>query len=212
MSGGPLDRLIRCLRRATRAHPAGALADADLLQRWSARRDAAAFEVLLWRHGPMVLGLCRRLLRDPRDVEDPFQATFLALVRRAGAIRRPEAIRRGEAGGSWLFRVAYRAALRARAEAPRARPLDPRALEGVAAGPGPEPGRDELRAVLDEEVSRLPARYRVPLILCYFQGKTNDEAARELGCAAGTVASRLGRRRRRVAVRLGRRRGGGRGR
>jgi RNA polymerase sigma factor (sigma-70 family) len=195
----PLRRLVRSLCQA--AEPAGGErpADAELLARFVARRDEAAFELLLWRHGPMVLAVCRRLLADPHDAEDAFQATFLALVRKAGAITQ------GEAVGSWLCRVAYRVALRARAaRARRARREQP-GLEQVAAPPAGDPLDHDFRQVLDEEIDRLPARQRTAFILCCLEGKTGAEAARQLGCAPGTVSSRLTRAREQLRRRLARR-------
>src|SRR5262249_53118606 len=107
----------------------GQLSDAELLRRWVGDRDQAAFEVLVWRHGPMVLGVCRRILRNTQDVEDAFQASFLALVRKAGSIARRQSV------GSWLYTVAHRAALQARARACRAEPSDPGLLDLREAGP-----------------------------------------------------------------------------
>lgn len=199
MSDQPLRDLIRGLRGAVGPHEAGGLTDADLLQRWVANRDGAAFEVLLWRHGPLVLGLCRRLLRGSQDVEDAFQSTFLALARQAGSLSKREAV------ACWLHKVAYRAALRARAATGRWRALDREVADTAADDPLREMDRDDLRAILDEEVSRLPDCYRAPLVLCYFEGRTNEEAARALGCPVGTVASRLARGRQRLRVRLARR-------
>src|SRR5690349_12812691 len=106
MNGGQLATLIRRLRRAATGPPGG-LADADLLRRFVADRDEAAFEVLLWRHGAMVLNVCRRVLRHEQDAEDAFQATFLALARKAGSVSRQASV------GGWLYRVAYRASLAA---------------------------------------------------------------------------------------------------
>jgi RNA polymerase sigma factor (sigma-70 family) len=137
----------------------GGLADADLLRHWVTARDEAAFEVLLRRHGPMVLGVCRRLLRQPDDVEDAFQGTFLALARKAGSVRQ------GAAVAGWLYRLAYRVALQARADAARRTAHDPRALDRLPAADDPAPAGRELRAVLDDEVSRLPERYRLPFVL-----------------------------------------------
>src|SRR5438445_141951 len=108
MAGGTLNLLMQHLKRVAAPRGGGGLSDAELLGRWLSGRDEAAFEVLVWRHGPMVLRLLQRLLRRAQDIEDAFQATFLALVRRAGSIRRPEAV------ASWLYKVAYRVALRAR--------------------------------------------------------------------------------------------------
>jgi RNA polymerase sigma factor (sigma-70 family) len=199
MATGYLSTLIRQLCRAAGPASAAGLSDAHLLERFVQARDEAAFEVLLWRHGPMVLGLCRRLLRRDADVEDAFQATFLTLVRKAAAISRRAAL------GSWLYKVAYRVALRARCrcarQARRERPL------GEVAAPEPAHpllGQD-LRLLLDEEVHRLPERYRAPFVLCHLQGKTHEEAARELGCAPGTVSYRLSWARARLRSRLTRR-------
>jgi RNA polymerase sigma factor (sigma-70 family) len=198
MSGGPLLGFMRQLRRVV-GGPGDGLADVELLRRWVAHRDEAAFEALVWRHGPMVLGLCRRLLRRGADVEDAFQATFLLLVRKA------DTVRAGEAVGAWLYRVAYCVALRARAgEAARAR------RQAAVAPPhtvGPDDAADwrDLRPVLDEEINRLPQRYRAAFVLCCLQGKTNSEAARELGCPVGTILSRLAWARQRLRQRLTRR-------
>jgi RNA polymerase sigma factor (sigma-70 family) len=170
--------------------------DAQLLERFVAEQDEAAFERLVWRHGPTVLGVCRRVLRHEQDAEDAFQATFLVLVRKAGSIGKRQAV------GSWLYRVALRVALRARAgkrAAPRAEVVD------VPVEPAPGPDRDDLRPVLDEEVNRLPEKYRAPFVLCYLEGRTNEEAARQLGCPRGTVQSRLAWARQRLRDRLGRR-------
>jgi RNA polymerase sigma factor (sigma-70 family) len=199
MSRDRLQALIGQLRRAVQEPGSGALTDADLLARWVNGRDEAAFEVLLWRHGPMVLSVCRRLLRCAQDAEDAFQATFLALVRKAGSIGKREAV------SSWLFKVAYRAALRAGARAGPVKGTDPRYLAFVAVQPHDDLVWRDLRPVLDEEVRRLPERYRVPFILCYLEGKTNEEAAREMGCPTGTVLSRLARARERLRARLTRR-------
>src|SRR5262245_57246888 len=155
--GEPLHRLIRSL--AQDASQAPGVSDGQLLERFVAGRDEAAFELLLWRHGPMVLGVCRRVLRDEHSAEDAFQATFLALARKAASIARREAV------ASWLYQVAYRVALRARAGlAQRARRERP-GLDGLTAPPPADEGEDLLR-VLDEELGRLPARYRSAFVLC----------------------------------------------
>jgi RNA polymerase sigma factor (sigma-70 family) len=198
MDGDRLNHVIEQLRRAVGPGPAGGLSDADLLARWVAGRDEAAFEVLLWRHAPLVLGVCRRVLRDAHEAEDAAQATFLALALKAGSVAR-----RGALAG-WLYRVAYRVALQAKARAARRPRQDARALE-AAARPDEGPVWRDLRPVLDDEVSRLPAKYRVPFLLCCVEGRTNEEAARELGCPVGTVLSRLARARERLRVRLARR-------
>jgi RNA polymerase sigma factor (sigma-70 family) len=199
MSAAPLHAAVRHLRRLVRADGADGLSDGQLLERFVTARDEAAFEVLVWRHGPMVLGICRRMLRDAHQAEDAFQATFLVLVRKAASIGKRESV------GSWLHKVAYRVALGARegaarrARHERALLADPPAAEDDLAS-----WRD-LAPVLDEEVNRLPDKYRAPLVLCYLEGKTVDEAARQLGCPRGTVGTRLARGRERLRRRLIRR-------
>jgi RNA polymerase sigma factor (sigma-70 family) len=197
MAGGPLRHLLRRLRERTGPSGPGGVADADLLERFVSCRDEAALEVLFWRHGPLVWGVCRRVLRHEQDAEDAFQATFLTLVRKAGSVARREAL------AGWLYRVAYRIALAARSAAARRdgreRPL---VVEPAAHG-GDDPLWCDLGPVLDEEVNRLPAPYRSAVVLCYLQGLTNDEAAAALGCSRGTVASRLARARQRLRRRLG---------
>jgi RNA polymerase sigma factor (sigma-70 family) len=198
MADKPTPTLLRYLRRLAR--PAGAgPSDGQLLERFVAGGDEAAFELLVWRHAPMVLNVCRRLLPAVQDAEDAFQATFLVFVRKAHTIRQREGV------AAWLYRVAYRAALRARAgAAKRARHETPGTdLDAVAAPV--ETGGSDLRPVLDEEISRLPECYRVPVVLCYLEGRSNQEAAAHLGCAEGTVASRLSRARDRLRARLTRR-------
>jgi RNA polymerase sigma factor (sigma-70 family) len=199
MSAGQIDPLLRQLRRAVGEPGPGELPDAVLLGRWVAQRDEAAFELLVRRHGPLVLGVCRRLLADTHDVEDAFQATFLALVRKAGSIGRREAV------GSWLYKVAYRVALRARTGAAR-RATSDLGLADVASREGALNGAfDDLLPVVDEELNRLPDRYRAPFVLCCLQGKTTEQAAREMGCPPGTLSSRLTRARQRLQARLTRR-------
>ena len=188
------------LRHLTRLpQPFAGAADALLLERFVAGRDEAAFELLLRRHGPMVLNVCRRLLPDPHDAEDAFQAAFLILARKARSIAR------GTSVAGWLYRVAYRAALRARGLRARRAGREATGVEELPAPPAGEPGGHELRRVLDEEVNRLPARLRAVFVLCCLEGKTGAEAARELGCPAGTVSSRLTRARERLRDRLARR-------
>ncbi|HZY87433.1 MAG TPA: sigma-70 family RNA polymerase sigma factor [Gemmataceae bacterium] len=197
MANGQIGNAVRFVLRAVAAPAGGALSDAQLLERFTTARDEAAFETLLWRHGPMVLGTCRRVLRHPQDAEDAFQATFLVLARKAGAIGKRESV------GSWLYKVAYRAALRARARAAR----QPRSGAAWPEPAAPEARRpaDDLRPVLDAELNRLPEKYRAPLVLHYLEGKTVEQAARELGCPSGTLASRLARGRELLRDRLARR-------
>jgi RNA polymerase sigma factor (sigma-70 family) len=188
MDGNQLGGLLRYLRRITDAGAEGA-SDGQLLERFARQRDEAAFTALLERHGPMVLGVCRRILHDPHDAEDAFQATFLVLAHKARSIGRPQAI------ASWLYRTAQRTALRAKFQRSRRR-----AHESVLDDlPAPETTEDlawhELRPTLDDEVNRLPRKYRDAVVHCYLQEKTYTEAAKALGLAAGTVSSRLARAR-----------------
>jgi RNA polymerase sigma factor (sigma-70 family) len=173
--------------------------DGQLLEGFTRRREEAAFAALVDRHGPMVLGICRRVLHQAHDAEDAFQATFLALARKAGSISR------GESVGGWLYRVAYRLAARLKVRADRRSAEELPAL----AGPGGEPPLQvawrELCAVLDEELGRLPAKFRTPLVLCYLRGNTHEETAQELGWPLGTVRSRLARAREILRANLTRR-------
>jgi RNA polymerase sigma factor (sigma-70 family) len=196
MSEMRLRGFIRRLQQVVAPSEVGGLADGELLRRWVADRDPAAFEVLLWRHGPMVLGLCQRLLRCEQDAEDVFQSAFLALALKASSIAN------GEAVAGWLYTVAYRSALQVRAAAARRDTRAPGVLDRLAA---PDRGASDLRAELDEEVQRLPAKYRDAFVLCHLEGRTNEEAARLLGRPVGTVVSRLARARQRLRARLGQR-------
>ncbi len=194
MDSRPLHTLLQRLRHS--ADPSGGdLSDAELLLRFVRQRDEAAFELLVRRHGPMVLGVCRRVLRDAHGAEDAFQATFLALVRKAGSIAR------GGAVAPWLYRVAFRVALRARAAASR-RSARPGLPADLAAPEADSPAERDWRPILDEEIDRLPERYRRPVVLYHLQGYTLAEAARQLGCPRGTVAVRLVRARQRLRARL----------
>jgi RNA polymerase sigma factor (sigma-70 family) len=177
----------------------GDVTDGELLERFLGRRDAAAFAALVRRHGPTVLGVCRRILRNAHDAEDAFQATFLVLVRNGRSIARREAL------GSFLYGVAYRVALKARADAIRRRHHERHAARRTEEPAAPEAAGDDLRPILDEEVNRLPDKYRRPIVLCYFEGKTYQEAARLLGWPAGTASTRLARARQLLRARLVRR-------
>ena len=191
--------LARQVGRLLGGGSAVALGEDRLLARFALDRDEAAFEALVARHGPMVLGTCRRMLTDPRDVEDAFQATFLVLARRAGSIRDPDRL------GPWLHGVARRVAARARALATRRAAIERPGGEDRAVAPAPSLEADELRSALDEELARLPEKYRAPLVLCYLEGLTHDEAARHLRWPVGTVRSRLAGGRDRLRARLTRR-------
>jgi RNA polymerase sigma factor (sigma-70 family) len=165
----------------------GAADDAALLQRFHAQRDEGAFAELVRRHGPMVLGVCRRLLRNAHDAEDAFQATFLVLARRTGALERPERL------GNWLHGVAVRVAREARARAAARGAREASAGVAQPADPLAELHGRELRAVVDEEIARLPEAYRAAFVLCHLEGHTHAEAARALGCPQGSVSWRLAR-------------------
>lgn len=178
----------------------GVPTDRQLLERFAATEDAAAFAALIQRHGPMVLGVCRRVLNHEQEAEDAFQATFLVLVRRAGTLQRPELL------GNWLYGVAFRTAHKARARLARRRHHERRALPMPPADP-PDPLQwQELRGVLDEALRELPAKYRTPLVLCYLEGMTNEEAARRLGWPTGSMSYRLARGRQLLRDRLRQRR------
>jgi RNA polymerase sigma factor (sigma-70 family) len=194
-----LSGFVQTLRRVAERRTLADEDDAQLLERFAACREHAAFEELVRRHGRMVLGLCRRLVRNSEDADDAFQATFMTLARRANAIRRRESV------GGWLYKVAWRIAIRARALAVRRgrREVPGTDLADLAAAPGLP--ADDLRDVLSEEVARLPEKHRLVVALCYMEGETVAEAARLLGCPRGTVLSRLSRARQRLQSRLTRR-------
>jgi RNA polymerase sigma factor (sigma-70 family) len=186
-----LHRFLHCLRQA--ALRTGGLSDGQLLQLYRDTGDEVAFAAMVRRHGPMVLGVCRRVLGHFQDAEDAFQATFLVLVRKAATIVPPEAV------GPWLHGVAYRAAQKARQAAARRR-----ARERLARPrPAQEfPDRDDRCDDLDREIARLPEVYRNAVVLCELQGLSRKEAARRLGCPEGTLSSRLAKARRLLAQRL----------
>jgi RNA polymerase sigma factor (sigma-70 family) len=199
MADGQLRAVIGQLRRLIGGQGACPLTDAQLLEDFVTRGDQASFEVLVWRHGTMVLSLCQRVLRDTHDAEDAFQATFLVFARKAGSIGKRAAV------GSWLYKVAYRVALRVRAKEARGGAREEPADDLPARETADEVLWRDLRPVLDEEIERLPEKYRAPFVLCYLQGHTNEEAAEQLGCPKGTILSRLARGRQRLRSRLARR-------
>jgi RNA polymerase sigma factor (sigma-70 family) len=194
MPGIRLSTLVRRLRRETA--PGEGCSDVDLLARFGRARDDAAFELLVWRHGAMVLGTCQRTLGNTEDAEDAFQATFLVLARKAAGIRS------GITLPAWLHRVAVRIASRlVRGRRPVAS-LESEPPDQVAPDPAE---RTEGLAVLDEEINRLPERSRRAVVLCYLEGLTASDAARLLGCPTGTVESRLAAARKTLRDRLTRR-------
>jgi RNA polymerase sigma factor (sigma-70 family) len=197
MPASPINEVIQHLRSTMLAEGAD-LTDGQLLECFVSRREPAALEALVRRHGPMVWGVCRRLLGNHHDAEDAFQAAFLVLVRKAASIRWRAKV------GNWLYGVAHQTALKARAmrarrqqrERPAADMPEPTVRE-------PDPW-NELQPLLDQEVSRLPEKYRAVIVLCELGAHTVREAARHLGCPEGTVASRLARARAMLAKRLAR--------
>jgi RNA polymerase sigma factor (sigma-70 family) len=199
MANGCASAAFRRVAQVFREGTFAGMPDGEILGRFVASRDEAAFELLLRRHGPMVRNVCRQTLFDPHDVEDAFQATFLALVCKAGSLRVEGSL------GPWLYRVASRIAARARANRRRRNEREG-ARESL-----PEPtSRDdadcgELTRVVHEELARLPERLRAPLVLCYLEGMTHELAARQLRCPVGTVRSRLARARALLQQRMARR-------
>jgi RNA polymerase sigma factor (sigma-70 family) len=189
--------VVQHLRRAGLLHDAEQRTDGQLLESFLSHRDGAALEALVRRHGAMVWGVCRRVLRNHHDAEDAFQASFLVLVRKAASIRPREMV------GNWLYGVAHQTALKARATAAKQRARERQAI----AMPEPavkEPELGDWQAVLDQELSRLPDSYRVAIVLCDLEGKTRIQAARQLGVPEGTLASRRARARALLAKRLAR--------
>jgi RNA polymerase sigma factor (sigma-70 family) len=191
--------LLHRLRRAATRSQAGDVADSSLLERFLTSRDEIAFEQLVRAHGPMVLGVCRRLLGHEQDAEDAFQAAFLILSRKAGSIRR-----RGSLAG-WLYAVACRTAMEARAMRSRLRRNEIRVEPLPDLATLQMPDSSDLRATLDHELGRLPAKYREAIVLCDLEGRSRAEAARWLDVPEGTLSSRLAAGRKKLADRLARR-------
>jgi RNA polymerase sigma factor (sigma-70 family) len=195
MATNQANEVFQHLRRTALLPDGAGLTDGQLLESFLSRRDAAAMEVLVRRHGPMVWGLCRRILQNHHDAEDAFQATFLVLVRRAASIASRELL------GNWLYGVAHRTALKARAMVAKRKGRERQVTDM------PEPAKtellwDDLEPLLDQELTRLPETYRVVIVLCDLQGKTRHEVDGQLGLPEGTVASRLARARAMLAKRL----------
>ena len=177
------------------------MSDAQLVSRFTGGRDStaeSAFRELVHRHGPMVMGVCRQILRRAQDAEDAFQATFLILVRKARSVQVRDTL------APWLYSVAYRTAQRARASGARYRQGETEQLESIEAEPE-DVTQFDLRPLLHEELGRLPDKYRSPIVLCHLEGKTHEEAARMLHWPVGTVSGRLSRGRELLKSRLERR-------
>jgi RNA polymerase sigma factor (sigma-70 family) len=199
MSDTRLVGAIRQLHELAAAREADGETDRALLQRFAGTRDRQAFEALMRRHGPMVLGVCRRMLRQEQDAEDVFQATFLILARKAASIRDPGAV------VSWLYGVARRTARSAKRAAERRHGLEASAHAAPSRDPSLEAVWREVQTVLDAEINRLPDRLKAPFLLCHLEGQTRAEAGRQLGLAEGTVWSRLAEARKLLRNRLARR-------
>jgi RNA polymerase sigma factor (sigma-70 family) len=199
MSTSQTNRALTHLRRLALRQGHGGVTDAQLLERFLARREDIAFEELVRRHGPMVLGVCRRVLGSPHDAADAFQATFLVLARRAASIVPRSGV------GPWLYGVARRTAVKARSSAARRRRAEQEAARRQPQTAASADGGMDLRPLLDEELCRLPEKYRAPLVLCLLEGRARKEAAGLLGWSEGTLSGRLARAKERLGERLRRR-------
>ena len=175
------------------------LKDDQLLNRFFQEREDAAFAVLVERYGPLVYGVCRRILYDSNDAEDAFQATFLVLVRKGGTLRDPGRL------ANWLYGVAHRTARKLRAKAALRTKSERQAGEMPTKSDLADMTYEELQAILDEEISQLPEKYSLPLVLCYLEGKTNAQAAAQLGWPEGSMSRRLSRARELLRSRLAKR-------
>lgn len=198
MATPTLGTFLRRLKQAMTAETLASCSDVELIERFRESRDEGVFQAILDRHGPMVFQVCRRVLSSQPDIEDAFQATFLILIRRGHTIRRRASL------GSWLHGVAHRTSLKLRAQSDRRRrETPPRCGEPVDVND--DMSWRELRGILDEELQRLPEASRGALILCYLEGKTQDEAARQLSLSKSTLRRRLDRARDLLGKRLTRR-------
>lgn len=197
MTSGQPYAVLKHIRRFVGARSARHVSDRVLLDRFLERNDEAAFASLVERHGSMVLGVCRRVLRNAHDAEDAYQATFLVLARRARSIHKKDSL------GSWLHGVAFRMSSNLKKAMARKRAVT---LDEIA---GPDTSREaswqEAQAIVDEELNRLAEKHRAPLVLCYLEGRSRDEAALQLGCKLGTLRTRLERARELLRARLLRR-------
>ena len=195
-------RVLRRLDAVFEFGVVGNFSDAQLVQRFITARDGAdeaAFTALMERHAPMVLDVCQQVLRDPHDAQDAFQATFLVLARRAASVRKADSV------ASWLHGVALRIAVRVKSDAARRRAHEQQSAALRSVTDEGHAGPPESWAALHEEIGRLPQRYRDPVVLCYLEGLSTEEAALRIGCPKGTILSRLSRARERLRDRLIRR-------
>src|SRR6516162_1820746 len=196
MATAQMDTVIRHLRRAVLQQDGTACTDAQLLASFIDQKDEAAFEVLVRRHGPMVFGVCRRVIDNHHDAEDAFQATFLVLARKASSVRPRERV------ANWLHGVALRTAMKAKALTTKRRSREKQVTE-MPEPEAPQQGHwRDLQPLLDQELNGLPENYRLPILLCGLEGKAIKEAAQQLGWPQGTLAGRLARARKLLAKRL----------
>jgi RNA polymerase sigma factor (sigma-70 family) len=194
-----MSTVIEHLRRTVRLQEEADLTDGQLLGLFIEHRDEAAFAALVRRHGSLVMGVCLRVLRNHQDAEDSFQATFLVLVRKAASLASRELL------ANWLYGVAYKTALKVRAATTKRWMREKQVTEmPEPVMPESDAWSKDLQAVLDQALSRLPQKYRMPIVLCDLEGKTRKEAARQLGCPEGSLSSRLARARTMLARRLAR--------
>lgn len=198
MANNGLDKVVRHLRRAVMLQEGAAWSDGRLLTSFIEAKDETAFEVLMRRHGRMVLSVCFRILSNRLDAQDACQATFLVLVQKANSIQPREIV------GTWLFAVARRTAMHMRSQNARRWRREKQVASMPEAQPMPPSGNDDL-LILDEEISCLPEKYRTAIILCEPEGRTHKQAANQIACPEGTLTTRLARGRKMLAKRLAKR-------
>ena len=199
MPGSSFAEVLRLIRSALAGNGLGGLSDRHLLEQFLTERDERAFAVLVERHGPMVLSVCRRIMGEAHHFEDAFQAVFLVLIRKTTSLTGKQSV------GGWLHGVARRIALRARAQSTLRRQKERETAAMSSTGPLDELTMQEFRSVLDEEIASLSEKYQGPIVLCHLEGKTYDEAARELGCTKKTLSRRLAKARALLRTKLERR-------
>jgi RNA polymerase sigma factor (sigma-70 family) len=198
MAMSPMNRVLHHLRKAAFPHDGAGLTDGQLLGAFLDQRGESAFAALVRRHGPMVWGICRRVLSNHHDAEDAFQATFLVLVRKAASVDPPEMV------GNWLYGVAHQTARKARAITAKRQAREKQMTDLPEVGVKEPDRRHGLEDVLHQELGRLPEKYRVAIVLCDLEGRTRKDVARQLGVPDGTLAARLARGRAMLAKRLAR--------
>jgi RNA polymerase sigma factor (sigma-70 family) len=199
MSAAPLDTVIQHLRQIVAAQTSRDSTDAQLVHAFAVERDQSAFTALVQRHGALVMSVCRHVLRHEQDAEDAFQATFLVLARQATTIRKPDSV------ASWLHGVALRVSWNAKKAAARRRKHEGRAQTVAPPQPSQDLAWPEVKALLDEEIQRLPPKYRTVFVLCCMESHSRAEVARCLGVNEGTISSRLAQARSRLQSRLAQR-------